>query len=318
MKKSKGKRKHMSAAAAAALLLGSASTIAAVGEHDMERTDPAASYEQQQQHDQMEQRSQTGQQSQQGQAQAREEQAEAREEQAKAREEQAQTREEQGQTDSQQYEQTTAKSDTAASDAVQQLEQLAEKHGNLSTFFKAVEGAGLAEALVGSTEYTIFAPTDEAFEKSNRNVDELMQSENREELIALLRAHIVADDVDTEMARTIGQARTIDGGTIDLQADPEQENRFQVGQASVVEDDVQENNLRIYPIDQVLQPSEFAAFEPSATDEQSSSEEMQRETDTRANTGTTTTTRTQTEPEEDSDIDVDVDVDRDTQEDNDW
>src|SRR5690606_39593512 len=61
--------------------------------------------------------------------------------------------------------------------------------------------------------YTVFAPTNDAWEQmSGLSKDELMQPENREQLISLLRAHIVADDVDEQMARSLQQAQTIDGG----------------------------------------------------------------------------------------------------------
>jgi uncharacterized surface protein with fasciclin (FAS1) repeats len=292
------KKKHISAAAAAALLMGSASAMAAIGEHDQERTDPTAAYEQQQEQDRQAQ-GQTGAQQQDDQWQ----------------DNQGQTG--QAQRDQGQMEGQMGQAQVGAEQAGQQLEQLAQQHGNLSTFVRAVQEAGLAEALVGTTEYTIFAPTDEAFEQHDRSVEELLSSENREELISLLRAHIVADDVDPEMARSIGQALTIDGGTVQLQADQEQEGRFQVGQASVVDNDVQQNNLRIYPIDQVLQPSEFAAFEPGATDQDRDDGMMQRDAGT-GTTGAGTEAERDQDMERDTDVDVDVDIDRDTQRDTDW
>jgi uncharacterized surface protein with fasciclin (FAS1) repeats len=281
------RRNPIPAAAAAALLVGSASAIAAVGEHEQERTDPAAAYEQQQQEQQTQQR---GSAAQQQDNQWQDEQAQAGQERQ------------------------------AGGQGIQQLEQLAQQQGNLNTFVKAVQEAGMADALVGTTEYTIFAPTDEAFEQYDRSVDELLRPENREELVSLLRAHIVADDVDPQMARSIGQALTLDGGTIQLQADQEQEDRFQVGQASVVDSDIQQNNLRIYAIDQVLQPGEFAAFEPGAMDDDRDDGMMQRDTDTGAEMGTGTQTDRDAdfERDRDTDIDVDVDVDRDTQRDTDW
>lgn len=132
-----------------------------------------------------------------------------------------------------------------------QLDQVAEDHEELGTFVAALEQAGLAEELTGSTPYTIFAPTDEAFEAMGQDASELMQPENREQLIALLRGHIVADDVDPQMARQLTEARTIDGETIELSTEGD---KLMVGDASVVTPNiqVQDSNLRIYTIDKVL------------------------------------------------------------------
>lgn len=161
-----------------------------------------------------------------------------------------------------QSEQSTAGTETDSDQGkdAQAVAKLAENNESLETFTKALEASGLAQALSGSTQYTIFAPTNEAFENaSERSIDELMKPENRQELVELLRAHIVADDVDMDMAKRISEARTIDGGSIRLSSE---QDKLQVGDSSVVESSIQEGNLRVYPIDGVLESrSEFAAFE---------------------------------------------------------
>ena len=141
-----------------------------------------------------------------------------------------------------------------ATDAGETFNMLSDEHDNLGTFVEAVRAAGLEDSLTDGTEYTVFAPTDEAFEEAlesmGKTKEELLGADNREELISLLRAHIVADDVDSEMARNLEEARTIDGGTIDLSSEGEE---LMVGDASVVESDIQEGSLRVYVIDQVLE-----------------------------------------------------------------
>lgn len=148
-------------------------------------------------------------------------------------------------------ESSAMQSETSATTSDGALGKLAEEESDLATFVKAIEQAGMAEALEGGT-YTIFAPTDDAFESGDQSVEELMKPENREQLVSLLRAHIVADDVDPEMAKQIGQARTVDGGTVELSEDGE---TLKVGDASVVKSDIQQGELRIYTIDQVLTPN---------------------------------------------------------------
>jgi uncharacterized surface protein with fasciclin (FAS1) repeats len=133
------------------------------------------------------------------------------------------------------------------------LDQLTQEHDNLSTFVRALRETGLAEELTGDTKYTVFAPTDEAFQSMGRSVDQLLAPENRQQLISILRAHIVADDVDPQMARRIEEALTLDGDTVAL---AEQNGKLMVGDASVVDSNIQQGNLRIYSIDQVLDRGE--------------------------------------------------------------
>ena len=131
------------------------------------------------------------------------------------------------------------------------LDQVVQMHSELGTFVEALETAGLAEELAGNTKYTIFAPTNQAFESMQQDVSELLKPENREELVALLRAHIVADDVDPERARQLTAAQTLDGDTIELSTE---NDTLMIGDASVETPNIQVQgaNMRIYTIDRVL------------------------------------------------------------------
>jgi uncharacterized surface protein with fasciclin (FAS1) repeats len=124
-------------------------------------------------------------------------------------------------------------------------------HSELGTFVEALETAGLVQELAGNTEYTIFAPTNQAFESMQQDVSELLKPENRQDLVALLRNHIVADDVDPQMARQLQAAQTLDGDTISISTEGD---KLMIGEASVVTPNiqVQGSNLRIYSIDKVL------------------------------------------------------------------
>ena len=134
------------------------------------------------------------------------------------------------------------------------LGQLAEQQSDISEFVKAVEKAGMAEALTSGTQYTIFAPTNDALESDSR-LQELMESQDpqdRQELVNLLRSHIVADDVDAEMAKRIGKAKTVSGGEIELTAEGD---KLMVGGNEVLTADIQQGNLRVHAIDGVLEAS---------------------------------------------------------------
>lgn len=137
---------------------------------------------------------------------------------------------------------------------------LIDEHASLGTFVEALRLTGLDDTLTSGTQYTVFAPNDEAFEDRR---EELFREENRDELVELLRAHIVADDVDPDRARDLQEALTVDGGTIDLAYD---DGELRVGDARVVERDISRDNLRIYVIDDVLDTDVAVAFRDDSDD----------------------------------------------------
>lgn len=71
----------------------------------------------------------------------------------------------------------------------------------IDAFATAVEAAGVADVLEGAGPYTIFAPTNEAFEMlgfgslepggSAKTPEEQLQSANKDRLSAVLKQHIV-------------------------------------------------------------------------------------------------------------------------------
>jgi uncharacterized surface protein with fasciclin (FAS1) repeats len=176
-------------------------------------------------------------------AQAAQDRAQAAQDRAQAAEDRAQRAQDEAQT-----EQRRAQSSSSQHSAGD-LASLGEDHDDLSTFVKALESTGMIDSLSDGTQYTIFAPTDEAFESMRGSTEELLSAENREELVDLLRAHIVADDVDAARARQLEQAKTLDGGTVELKMEGD---RLMVDDATVVEADIERGSVRIHTIDEVL------------------------------------------------------------------
>lgn len=126
----------------------------------------------------------------------------------------------------------------------------------LSEFAQAVDKAGLADALTAG-DYTIFAPTDEAFQAFVEERGELSTEELRE----VLRSHIVAGTVDAEQARRIDSARVLTGETYRINAVDDE--TLEIGDARIVDTDIRSGNLTVHTIDSVLTPDAFAAFERS-------------------------------------------------------
>ena len=66
---------------------------------------------------------------------------------------------------------------------------------NLTTLVAAVQAAGLVETLSGDGPFTVFAPTNEAFDALPAGtVDTLLKPENKEKLTKILTYHVVAAD----------------------------------------------------------------------------------------------------------------------------
>ena len=69
-----------------------------------------------------------------------------------------------------------------------------------TTLVAAVKAAGLVETLEGAGPFTVFAPTNEAFNKLPAGtVDNLVKPENKATLTSILTYHVVAGKMDSKM-----------------------------------------------------------------------------------------------------------------------
>lgn len=91
-----------------------------------------------------------------------------------------------------------------------------------TTLVAAVKAAGLVETLKSAGPFTVFAPTNEAFEKLPAGtVENLLKPENKSTLTKVLTYHVVAgkmDAKDLSMAIKAGKGKatlkTVSGGTL--------------------------------------------------------------------------------------------------------
>ncbi len=83
-----------------------------------------------------------------------------------------------------------------------------------TTLVAAVKAGGLVETLQGAGPFTVFAPTNAAFEKlPDGTVETLLKPENKEKLVAILTYHVVAGKM---VAEDVVAAITKGGGTAEL------------------------------------------------------------------------------------------------------
>ncbi|WPP53713.1 fasciclin domain-containing protein [Catalinimonas niigatensis] len=129
---------------------------------------------------------------------------------------------------------------------------LAGSQDNLSTLVTAVKAAGLVETLKGDGPFTVFAPTNEAFEALPAGTLEmLLKPENKDKLIAVLTYHVVSGDVESSGLSDGMSVATVEGSDIDVSIDGAS---VMVNEASVVSADVDASNGVVHVIDQVILP----------------------------------------------------------------
>lgn len=124
---------------------------------------------------------------------------------------------------------------------------------DFSTLVAAVKAAGLVDALKGEGPFTVFAPTNKAFEKlPEGTLEDLLKPENKEKLTNILLYHVVpgkvmaADVVKVESADTL-----LEGESIKVKVKDE---KVFVDDAQVVKTDVEATNGVIHVIDAVILP----------------------------------------------------------------
>ena len=133
-----------------------------------------------------------------------------------------------------------------------------------TTLVAAVKAAGLVETLQGSGPFTVFAPTNAAFEKLPAGtVDTLLKPENKDQLAKVLTCHVVAANA---LSDAIGQMIADDGGNhpvptvggCTLQAKMDGDNITLTDEngnvATVTIADVKQSNGVIHVIDTVVLP----------------------------------------------------------------
>lgn len=133
-----------------------------------------------------------------------------------------------------------------------------------TTLVAAVKAAGLVETLKGKGPFTVFAPTNAAFEKLPAGtVDTLLKPENKAMLTNILTYHVVAGKFDSKaIAKKIkagnGKAwlKTVNGGTLTAWMDG---NSLVLtdekgGQSRVTIANVYQSNGVIHVVDSVLLP----------------------------------------------------------------
>lgn len=125
--------------------------------------------------------------------------------------------------------------------------------GNFSTLVSAAQAAGLTESLTAAGPVTLFAPTDAAFASlPPRVIEELLLPENSEQLMALIRNHIVMGEVVISEFPDGAEFSIQTGWGMDVRITTGNSDTF--GGASIVSSGFETSNGIVYAIDSLILP----------------------------------------------------------------
>lgn len=124
--------------------------------------------------------------------------------------------------------------------------------GTFNTLVTAVKAADLLETLSGPGPFTVFAPTDQAFENvPSETLQGLLKPEAKDQLVAVLTYHVVPGKIMASDVVKLTTAKTVQGQSIAISAN----GGVKIDGANVVTTDIECDNGVIHVIDAVILPN---------------------------------------------------------------
>ncbi len=143
----------------------------------------------------------------------------------------------------------------AALHAPTNVVEVAATQPQLSTLVAAIKAAGLADDLASADSITVFAPTNEAFERLPKGtVERLLRPENRHELQRILKYHVSAGELRAREAARQVSADTLAGPRVSIQ---QRGDTLEIDAARVIAADIDGKNAVVHLIDRVLLPPDM-------------------------------------------------------------
>jgi uncharacterized surface protein with fasciclin (FAS1) repeats len=126
-------------------------------------------------------------------------------------------------------------------------------NGSFHTLGKALEAADLTNVLKGTGPYTVFAPTDAAFEKLPKDtLSNWLKPENKAELISVLKYHVLPGRASAVEVEKLTAPKMMQGQTAAITKDGE---KLRIGGATITTSDITSSNGIIHAIDTVNVPT---------------------------------------------------------------
>jgi transforming growth factor-beta-induced protein len=150
---------------------------------------------------------------------------------------------------------------------------IAVEDGRFTTLVAAVQAAGLAETLSGEGQFTVFAPTDDAFAALPEGTVESLLEEPEGALKDILLYHVAEGAVPAETVVTLESATTIQGEPVAI-AVTDGEVVLN-DSAKVISTDIEASNGIIHVIDAVILPPSMSEAAAEAEGEMAEEEMME-------------------------------------------
>ena len=144
--------------------------------------------------------------------------------------------------------QSAVKDDESAKDVV----KVAASSPDHTTLVAAVKQAGLVDALSNAGPFTVFAPTNAAFDKLPAGtVEDLMKPENKSKLEDILQYHVYVGIIKTDMMQDGQTLNEVNGGNITIS---NKDGNITINNSAKIVASIPASNGIIHVIDAVLLP----------------------------------------------------------------
>jgi uncharacterized surface protein with fasciclin (FAS1) repeats len=123
---------------------------------------------------------------------------------------------------------------------------------NVTTLVAAVKAAGLVKTLSSKGPFTVFAPTNSAFDQLPKGtIDKLLKPENKQKLTSILTYHVVTGRYLAKDLKDGMELKTVNGEKIKI---TKKDGKIWVNKAMVEIPDVISSNGVTFVINKVLMP----------------------------------------------------------------
>jgi uncharacterized surface protein with fasciclin (FAS1) repeats len=124
----------------------------------------------------------------------------------------------------------------------------------LGTLVSALGATGLTSVFEGSTAYTVFAPTNDAFSAIQKTVDMLLKPENKGKLTNVLKYHVVEGTFKAADLKDGQKLKTLQGEELTVKM---KDGKVMINDAEVTTPDVAVSNGVVHVVSKVVTPKKM-------------------------------------------------------------
>jgi uncharacterized surface protein with fasciclin (FAS1) repeats len=130
------------------------------------------------------------------------------------------------------------------------ITQVVNEDKNMTTLKRSVIASGLDKVLSGTGPFTIFAPSDLAFEKLEKGVlDNLLKPENKAKLVDVMNYHVVSGKISFADLKDGQKLKTVSGKELRVHV---KDGQVSIEGARIQGHDVPTSNGVIHSLDTVM------------------------------------------------------------------